>query len=150
MSKSPKVQGFQGPGVPRSQGPKDQYISNSNSNTSLTIKKVHLVFSVIILITYLRWQWWWRRWNPWSIWQRWWWWWRGWWWWSAKSINNKGKEQQWKWTMGNFGVWIFLWFNTVRLENSLGNKQESIPRTHLLIFKLVINFSIFEIYFFIK
>ena len=107
------------------------------------------LFSVFIAIKYLRWQWWWWWWNPWSIWQRWWWWWRGWWWWSAKSINNKGKEQQWKWTMGNFGVWIFLWFNTVRLENSLGNKQESIPRTHLLIFKLVINFSIFEIYFFI-
>ena len=43
-SKSPKVQGFQGAGVPRSQGPKDQDISNSNSNTSLTLKKVHLVF----------------------------------------------------------------------------------------------------------
>ena len=42
-SKSPKVQGFQGPGVPRSQGPKDQDISNSHSNTSLTLKKVHLV-----------------------------------------------------------------------------------------------------------
>ena len=42
-SKSPKVQGFQGPGVPSSQGPKDQDISNSNSNTSLTLKKVHLV-----------------------------------------------------------------------------------------------------------
>ena len=27
----------------RSQGPKDQDISNSNSNTSLTLKKVHLV-----------------------------------------------------------------------------------------------------------
>ena len=34
-SKSPKVQGFQ--------GPKEQYISNSHSNTSLTLKKVHLV-----------------------------------------------------------------------------------------------------------
>ena len=40
---SPKVQGFQGPGVPRSQGPKDHDISNSHSNTSLTLKKVHLV-----------------------------------------------------------------------------------------------------------
>ena len=49
-SKSPKVLGFQGPWVPRSrvlrsQGPKDQYISNSHSNTSLTLKKVHLVMS---------------------------------------------------------------------------------------------------------
>ena len=42
-SKSPKVQGLQGPGVPRSQGPKDQDTSNSHSNTSLTLKKVHLV-----------------------------------------------------------------------------------------------------------
>ena len=42
-SKSPKVQGFQGLVVPRSQGPKDQDISNSHSNTSLTIKKVNLV-----------------------------------------------------------------------------------------------------------
>ena len=29
--------------VPRSRGPKDQDISNSHSNTSLTLKKVHLV-----------------------------------------------------------------------------------------------------------
>ena len=43
MFKSPKVQGFQGPGVPRSQGPKSQDISNSISNTSLTLKMVHLV-----------------------------------------------------------------------------------------------------------
>ena len=43
--KSPKVQGFQGLRAPRSQGPKDQDISNSHSNTSLTLKKVHLVFS---------------------------------------------------------------------------------------------------------
>ena len=35
MSKDPKVQG--------SQGPKDQDISNSHSNTSFTLKKVHLV-----------------------------------------------------------------------------------------------------------
>ena len=42
-----------GPRVPRSksskvhgsQGPKDQDISNSHSNTSLTLKKVHLVVS---------------------------------------------------------------------------------------------------------
>ena len=43
---SPKVQGFQGPGVPRSQGFKDQDISNSHSNTGLTLKKVHLVLHV--------------------------------------------------------------------------------------------------------
>ena len=42
-SKSPKVQGFQGLGVTKSKGPKDQDISNSHSNTSLTLKKVHLV-----------------------------------------------------------------------------------------------------------
>ena len=36
-----------GPGVPRSQGPKDQDISNSHSNTSLTLKKVHLVVHII-------------------------------------------------------------------------------------------------------
>ena len=39
-----KGRGFQGPGVPMSQGPKNQDISNSYSNTSLTLKKVHLVF----------------------------------------------------------------------------------------------------------
>ena len=38
-----KVQESQGPRVPRSTGPKDQDISNSHSNTSLTLKKVHLV-----------------------------------------------------------------------------------------------------------
>ena len=32
-----------GPRVSRSRGPKDQDISNSHSNTSLTLKKVHLV-----------------------------------------------------------------------------------------------------------
>ena len=32
-----------GPRVPRSRGPKDQDISKSHSNTSLTLKKVHLV-----------------------------------------------------------------------------------------------------------
>ena len=37
-SKGSKVQG--------SQGPKDQDISNSHSNTSLTLKKVHLVQNV--------------------------------------------------------------------------------------------------------
>ena len=33
-----------GPRVPRSRGPKDKDISKSYSNTSLTLKKVHLVF----------------------------------------------------------------------------------------------------------
>ena len=42
-SKSTKVQGFQGPEVPRSQDHKDQDISNSYSYTSLTLKMVHLV-----------------------------------------------------------------------------------------------------------
>ena len=31
--------------VPGSKGPKDKYISKLHSNTSLTLKKVHLVFS---------------------------------------------------------------------------------------------------------
>ena len=35
------------PRVPRSQGPKDQDISNSHSNMSLTLKKVHLVNIII-------------------------------------------------------------------------------------------------------
>ena len=39
-----------GPRVPRSQGPKDQDISNSHSNTSLTLKKVHLVSMIIDLL----------------------------------------------------------------------------------------------------
>ena len=38
-----EVQESQGPGVPRYQGPKDEDISNSHSNTSLTLKEVHLV-----------------------------------------------------------------------------------------------------------
>ena len=46
-----------GPRVPRSkgskfqgsQGPKEQDISNSHSNTSLTLKKVHLVKSLITI-----------------------------------------------------------------------------------------------------
>ena len=38
-----EVQESQGPGVLKSQGPKDQDISKSHSNTSLTLKKVHLV-----------------------------------------------------------------------------------------------------------
>ena len=50
--KSPKVQGFQGPGVPRSQGPKDKDISNSHSNTSLTLKKVHLVHLFATVLHY--------------------------------------------------------------------------------------------------
>ena len=32
--------------VQRSKGPEDQDISNSNSNTSLTLKKVHLVLDL--------------------------------------------------------------------------------------------------------
>ena len=38
-----EVQESQGPRIPRPRGPKDQDISNSHSNTSLTLKKVHLV-----------------------------------------------------------------------------------------------------------
>ena len=38
-----KVQGSQAPWVPKSQCPKDQDISKSHSDTSLTLKKVHLV-----------------------------------------------------------------------------------------------------------
>ena len=45
-SNGPKVQESQGPWVPRSQGPKDHDISKSYSNTSLTLKKVHLVYYV--------------------------------------------------------------------------------------------------------
>ena len=33
--------------VQRSKGPEDQDISNSNSNTSLTLKKVHLVCNAV-------------------------------------------------------------------------------------------------------
>ena len=40
---SPNVPGSQGLKVQGSQGPKDQDISKSYSNTSLTLKKVHLV-----------------------------------------------------------------------------------------------------------
>ena len=43
-SESPKVR------VARSKGPKDQDISKSHSNTSLTLKKVHLV-SIYLLST---------------------------------------------------------------------------------------------------
>ena len=42
-SKSPKV--------PELQGPKDQDISKSHSNTSLTLKKVHLVYLIFLLAT---------------------------------------------------------------------------------------------------
>ena len=42
-----EVQRFQGSGVQRSKGPKDQDISNSHSNTSLTLMKVHLVCILI-------------------------------------------------------------------------------------------------------
>ena len=43
-SQSPKVQESQGLWVQRSKGPEDQDVSKSNSNLSLTLKKVHLVF----------------------------------------------------------------------------------------------------------
>ena len=46
---SPKVQWFKGSGVLRSKGSKDQDISNSHSNTSLTLKKVHLVVLILIM-----------------------------------------------------------------------------------------------------
>ena len=42
-SQSPKVQESQGPRVKRSKRPKDQDILKSHSNSSLTLKKVHLV-----------------------------------------------------------------------------------------------------------
>ena len=47
--RGPKVQESQGLWVQRSKGPEDQDISNSNSNTSLTLKKVHLVYILKIL-----------------------------------------------------------------------------------------------------
>ena len=43
MLEEEEVQESQGPMVPRSHGPKDQDISKSHSNTSLTLKKFHLV-----------------------------------------------------------------------------------------------------------
>ena len=43
------MQKSQGPGVQRSQGPNDQDISKSHSNTSLTLKKVHLVFLALAI-----------------------------------------------------------------------------------------------------
>ena len=42
-----EVQESQGPRVQGSQSLKDQDISKSNSNTSLTLKKVHLVLSFL-------------------------------------------------------------------------------------------------------
>ena len=47
--RGPKVQESQGFWVQRSKGTEDQDISKSNSNTSLTLKKVHLVFCVFEL-----------------------------------------------------------------------------------------------------
>ena len=49
--RSPKVQESQGLWVQSSKGPEDQYISNSNSNTSLTLKRVHLVVGFILVTT---------------------------------------------------------------------------------------------------
>ena len=40
----PRVPRLKGSKVQGSQGPKDQDISNSHSNTSLTLKKVNLVY----------------------------------------------------------------------------------------------------------
>ena len=42
------MEGGRGPRVPSAKGPEDQDISKSHSNTSLTLKKVHLVFSVFM------------------------------------------------------------------------------------------------------
>ena len=44
-----EVQESQSPRVPRSRDPKDQDISNSHSNTSLTLKKFHLVIDYVRL-----------------------------------------------------------------------------------------------------
>ena len=44
IAMSPLLEKGKGPRVPRSKGPKDQDMSNSHSNTSLTLKKVHLVY----------------------------------------------------------------------------------------------------------
>ena len=49
--RGPRVPRFMGSKVQWSQGPNDQDISNSHSNTSLTLKKVHLVLN-IKLVTY--------------------------------------------------------------------------------------------------
>ena len=45
-----EVQESQSPRVPRSRDPKDQDISNSHSNTSLTLKKVHLVIDYVRVV----------------------------------------------------------------------------------------------------
>ena len=52
-SKNPKVQRSKGLKDPWSQGPKDQDISKSYSNTSLTVKKVHFGFFFLFKIQYL-------------------------------------------------------------------------------------------------
>ena len=44
--RGPRVSRSQGP---RSRGPKDQDISNSHSNTTLTLKKVHLVMYLLMV-----------------------------------------------------------------------------------------------------
>ena len=45
QGRGPRVPRSKGSKVQGSQGPKDQDITNSHSNTSLTLKKVHLVLS---------------------------------------------------------------------------------------------------------
>ena len=45
-----EVKESKGPRVPRSQGPKDLDISNSHSNKSLTLKKVHLVMTLKMIV----------------------------------------------------------------------------------------------------
>ena len=49
--RGPRVPRSKGSKVQGSQGPKDQDISNSNSNTSLTLKKVHLVQIIFIYLS---------------------------------------------------------------------------------------------------
>ena len=51
-SQGPRVPRSRGPKVQGSQGPKDQDISNSHSNTSLTLKKVHLVHLFATVLHY--------------------------------------------------------------------------------------------------
>ena len=46
--RGPRVLRSKGSKVQGSQGPKDQDISNLHSNTSLTLKKVHLVFNISV------------------------------------------------------------------------------------------------------
>ena len=53
--RGPNVQESKGPSVPRSQGPKDQDILKSYSNTSLTLKKVHLVDNRNIWLVFSLW-----------------------------------------------------------------------------------------------